>query len=165
MKPDWDKLMAEYKDSPSAAVVDVDCTAGGKSLCTKHGVRGYPTIKYGDPAALQDYKGGRSFSDFKKFAGDNLGPKCGPANIDLCDAATTKVIQDLQALSAGDLAKKVSDLEAQQKEAERNFKTETAAIQKKQRELQKAKDEALEAITKQGLAHAKAIQKTGKAEL
>ena len=30
MKPDWDKLMAEYKDSTSAAVIDVDCTAAGK---------------------------------------------------------------------------------------------------------------------------------------
>ncbi|OLQ03763.1 Type-2 histone deacetylase 2 [Symbiodinium microadriaticum] len=35
------------------ADVDADCTAGGKSKCEEVGVRGYPTIKYGDPDDLQ----------------------------------------------------------------------------------------------------------------
>jgi len=157
--------MAEYKDSPNALVADVDCTTSGKSLCTKHGVRGYPTIKYGDPADLKDYRGGRSFADLKKFADDNLGPKCGPANIDLCDAKTTTLIKNLQALSADELAKKVKDLEAQQAEAERNFKMETAQLEKKKREATKAKEDALAAITAEGLPHMKAIQKLSKAEL
>jgi hypothetical protein len=157
--------MAEYKDKPHAAVVDVDCTASGKSLCTKHGVRGYPTIKYGDPAALQDYRGGRSFADIKKFADDNLGPKCGPANIDLCDSKTATLIKSLQALSADDLQKKVGDLEARKAEAERNFKTETAALEKKKRDLEKEKKQALDEITAEGLPHMKALQTLKKAEL
>jgi len=45
MKPDWDALSAEFKDSPKVIIGDVDCTAGGKPLCDKYGVRGYPTIK------------------------------------------------------------------------------------------------------------------------
>merc|ERR1711933_287498 len=48
------------------------------------GIRGYPSIKYGDPDDLQDYKGGRSYDDLKKFA-EGMGPSCGPANLDLCD--------------------------------------------------------------------------------
>merc|ERR1711957_475935 len=56
MKPDWDKLMAEFKDSKTALVADVDCTAGGKALCDRIGVRGYPTIKQGDPNNMEDYK-------------------------------------------------------------------------------------------------------------
>merc|ERR1712203_642348 len=75
-------------------VADVDCTAGGKDLCEKNDVRGYPSIKYGDPGDLKDYQGGRSFDDLKKFAEENLGPTCGPGeNIDLCDAETKAAIE------------------------------------------------------------------------
>ena len=96
MKPDWDQLMKEYEGSSTVLIGDADCTAGGKSLCDTVGVRGYPTIKYGSPDDLQDYKGGRSFADLKKHA-ETLGPSCGPANLDLCDEETdtntNKIIQ------------------------------------------------------------------------
>ena len=45
MKPDWAKLLKEYKDSASVVIADVDCTAGGKYLCSDIGVQGYLTIK------------------------------------------------------------------------------------------------------------------------
>ena len=41
MKPDWDKLVKEFDDHATTLVADVDCTAGGKPLCDKVGVRGY----------------------------------------------------------------------------------------------------------------------------
>lgn len=40
------------------------------------GVEGFPTIKFGDPANLEDYEGEREFDDLAKFAKDNLGPRC-----------------------------------------------------------------------------------------
>ena len=49
MKPDWDALGTEFKDSPKVVIADVDCTAAGKPLCDKFGVRGYPTIKCAPP--------------------------------------------------------------------------------------------------------------------
>merc|ERR1719456_1620926 len=99
MKPDWDKLAAEYKDHASVLVADADYTAGGKSLCDSVGVRGYPTIKHGDPNDLQDYKGGRDFAGLKKFA-ESLGPTCGPGNLDLCDDAKKTQIKEFTALGA-----------------------------------------------------------------
>ena len=45
MKPAWDQLMEEFKDSKTAVVADVDCTVE-EELCSTHGVQGYPTIKY-----------------------------------------------------------------------------------------------------------------------
>jgi len=103
LKPDWDKLMDEFKDSTTSLVGDVDCTAGGKDLCETHGVRGYPTIKYGEPSELKDYNGGRTFDDLKKFAEENLGPSCGPANLDLCDDAVKVKIEAFMKMSAGKL--------------------------------------------------------------
>merc|ERR1711920_385523 len=105
MKPDWDKLAAEYKDSTTIGIYDVDCTAGGKAKCDEVGVRGYPTIKYGDPDDLQDYKGGRSLADLKKFA-EGLGPQCSPANLDLCDEykeESEKKDKAMEAIKSGGL--------------------------------------------------------------
>merc|ERR1712127_865027 len=102
-----------FKDSPTALVADSDCTAEGKSLCEKHSIGGYPTIKWGDPSDMQDYQGGRSYDDLKKFAEENLGPSCGPGdNIELCDAETKAKINKYVAMSAaGKLEDKIKDLE------------------------------------------------------
>ncbi|CAK0807879.1 unnamed protein product [Prorocentrum cordatum] len=99
--------MDEFKDSTTSLVADVDCTAEGKELCTKHNIRGYPTIMYGDPDDLQNYKGGRTFDDLKKFAEENLGPQCGPTNLDLCSADVKEKLEKFMAMSAGKLEGKV----------------------------------------------------------
>merc|ERR1712129_375714 len=88
--------MAEFEGSEDRLVADVDCVGGGKPLCESVGVRGYPTIKYGDPNDLQDYKGGRSFADLKKFAENNLGPTCGPNNLELCDQDKKDLIAEIK---------------------------------------------------------------------
>merc|ERR1719337_128279 len=95
--------MEDFKDSKTALVGDADCTADGKALCDKVGVRGYPTIKYGDPNNLEDYKGGRDFDSLKKFAEENLGPSCGPANLDLCSDENKARISEFSKMSATEL--------------------------------------------------------------
>merc|ERR1719375_1461980 len=107
MKPAWDKLIKKYAGSASALVADVDCTAEGKPLCEEHGVKGFPSIKWGDPSALEDYEGGRDYDALKAFAKENLKPVCSPANIDLCDEAKKKEIAKFEAMSADDLAKEI----------------------------------------------------------
>merc|ERR1719375_1720757 len=91
--------MAEYQDSSTVLVADVDCTAAGKILCNEVGVKGYPTIKFGDPSDLQDYTGGRDYDALQRHAA-TLGPTCGPARVDLCDEDTRKLIAEYTALGA-----------------------------------------------------------------
>jgi len=79
MKPAWDQLGAEYADSTSVLIGDADCTASGKDLCEEYEVRGYPTIKYFTSETGpkgEDYSGGRSYEDLKRFTADNLEIKC-----------------------------------------------------------------------------------------
>jgi len=90
--------MAKYEGSAERLIADVDCTAEGQSLCEKNQVGGYPTIKWGDPADLKDYEGGRSYEDLEAFAEENLGPTCGPDHLDLCDAKKKKKIEDYMAM-------------------------------------------------------------------
>jgi len=168
MKPDWDKLMAEYKDSSSLLIADVDCTAKGKSKCEEVGVRGYPTIKYGDPENLQDYKGGRSFKDLKKHA-DTMGPSCGPANLELCDEEKKAKIQEFTALGTEKRAEMIKEQEAQMEKLEADFKEFVEGLNKQYQEETKKKDDAVEAIKSAGLGLLKSVQahekKAGKSEL
>jgi len=168
MKPAWDKLAEEFKDSKTALIADVDCTAGGKDLCSEVGVRGYPTIKYGDPSNLEDYKGGRDFDALKKFAEENLGPTCGPANLDLCDADKKAQIEKFSAMSAADLQKAVDEKVAAQEKLETDFKEFVEGLQKKYTEASEKKDKDVEAIKSSGLGLMKAVaahNKASKSEL
>jgi len=71
MAPAWTELEGKFKDVAGVEVFDVDCTsAEGKEICTKAGVRGYPTLQYfGDKAAGQGekYTGGRDLESLEKF--------------------------------------------------------------------------------------------------
>mmetsp|Transcript_91920 Transcript_91920/g.264461 ORF Transcript_91920/g.264461 Transcript_91920/m.264461 type:complete len:169 (+) Transcript_91920:256-762(+) len=168
MKPDWDKLIAAYKGHEATLIADVDCTAGGKSLCEQVGVRGYPTIKYGDPNDLQDYKGGRDFDALKKFA-DGLGPQCGPANLDLCDDAKKKKIKEFQAMGADGREKAIKEKEAELTKLEADFKSFVEGLQKKYQEASDKKEKDVEAVKEAGLGLLKSVhayeKKAGKSEL
>jgi len=168
MKPDWDKLMAEYKDSTTVLIADVDCTTGGKSLCDGVGVRGYPTIKSGDPSDLQDYKGGRDFAALKKHA-ESLGPTCGPANIDLCDDAKKKQIEEFTALGAAKREEMIKEKDKEIEKLEADFKSFVDGLQKQYTESSEKKDKDTEAIKNSGLGLLKSVhahaKKSGKSEL
>jgi len=158
MKPAWDKLMKEYEGNDGAGVFDVDCTAEGKPLCDSHGVRGFPTIKYGDPSDLQDYNGGRDFDSLQKFAQENLVPSCSPANIDLCDEEKTAEIEKFSAMSDDDLDKFITEKEELIADAEKTFKDEVGKLQKKYESLMEAKESTTEEVTNSGLGLAKSVK-------
>merc|ERR1712070_239812 len=127
----------------TSLIADVDCTAGGKSACDAVGVRGYPTIKWGDASALEDYKGGRDYDSLLKFAEENLKPMCSPSNIDLCDDDKQKEIAALQAMSPADLAAQITENTQKMKDAEAHFEKEVKALQDKYSKLQTDKEQTI----------------------
>jgi len=168
MKPAWDKLMAEFKDSKTALVGDVDCTGAGKDLCSDVGVRGYPTIKQGDPNNLEDYKGGRDFDSLKKFAEENLGPTCGPANLDLCDAEKKADIEKFSKMSASDLEAAIKEKTDAMEKLETDFKEWGDGMKKQYYEKEEKKNEAVAAMKDSGLGVMNAVaahSKASKSEL
>jgi len=170
MKPDWDKLMAKFEGHASALVGDVDCTAEGKPLCEEIGVEGFPTIKWGDPAALESYDGGRTFEDISSFAETNLKPMCSPNNIDLCDDEKKETIKKLQAMSEEDLEVGIKEKEEELAASGKFFDDEVTKLQKRYEELDKEKTEKVTEIKNSGLGLMKAVlaaasKSEGKADL
>jgi len=111
MKPDWDKLGAEYEGRNDVNIGDADCTASGQSLCQDNDVSGYPTIKYFDAEGKHDYQGGRDFDTLKKFVEDNLVQKCLIEDQSNCSDKEKKYITKIQAKDAAGRAKQITRLE------------------------------------------------------
>lgn len=141
-----------------ALIADVDCTAAGKPLCERAGVKGYPTLKYGDPNNLEDFKGGRTFADLKKFAEENLKPMCSPANLDLCDDDKKAEIEKLMEMSEEDLDAAVADKEKLLKDAEETFKSAVEKLQNTYQELMAAKEKTENDVKDSGLGLMKAVK-------
>jgi hypothetical protein len=148
MKPDWDALGTEFKDSPKVVIADVDCTAAGKPLCDKYGVRGYPTIKYFNPPDEEgeDYKGGRDLASMKKFASTELGPGCSVDAMENCDDKQKAELEKYIAMPAEERTAKLEELKKQMADAEEEhnalLKQLQATFKESQEKLEKLKEDA-----------------------
>ena len=165
LAPAWKKLMDKYDGHATALVGHADCTGDAKDLCNTQGVQGFPTLKYGDPSALEDYQGGRDFSDLESFAEENLKPLCSPANLDLCEADDRSKIEELMALSAEDLKAKIAEKDELIKQAGDTFDEKLKELQATYEEIQKTRDDTIKEVKASGLGLMKAVQAhNGKSE-
>jgi len=165
MKPAWDQLSESFADSTTTVIADVDCTKDdSKDVCSKFGVKGYPTIKYftdsTDPMG-DKYEGGRDFESMKAWADENLGPSCGPKNLDLCSDDQKAEIEKYQAQDATELQAMVDAATKAAEDAESTFKTEVEKLQKNYEKLSKAKDDAVAAAATPELRIVKMVLAAG----
>merc|ERR1711904_51391 len=118
-------------------------------------------------SALEDYEGGRDYSDLESFAEENLKPLCSPNNIELCDADKKKQIEGYMKMDASALDAEIEKKEAEAKEAEETFDAEVQKLQTKYEELEKEKTEKQAAVKAAGLSLMKAVKasKGAKSEL
>lgn len=156
--------MAEFEGSETALVADVDCTTEeGKDLCEQHGVEGFPTLKYGDPDNLEDYEGERKYKDLLKFAKSNLGPRCGPANLELCNEEDKALIAKYEAMSDSDLDSFIAEKNTEIESAGKELESMLESLQKQYEDATTKKDETIKAVKASGMGFAKAVMaKRGK---
>jgi hypothetical protein len=157
MKPAWDALMAKYEGNAQIFVGDVDCTAAGKPLCDANDVKGFPTIKHGDPANLEAYEGGRDAKALEAFAA-GLKPTCSPSNIELCDEEGKAKIATVQALSDTEIDAEIAAADKKAADAEAHFKTELDLLQASYKKLTDDKDATLAEVKASGVGMLKAVK-------
>jgi hypothetical protein len=152
MKPDWDSLASTYEDSKKVVIADVDCTAGGKPLCDKYGVRGYPTIKFFNPPDEEgeDYKGGRDLAALKKFVESDLGPGCSVDAKENCSEQQLKDLEQYVSMDPTERETKMTNMKEALKKAEDDhnelLKTLQAQFKESQDGLEKLKEESAPVI-------------------
>jgi thioredoxin-like negative regulator of GroEL len=162
IKPAWDKLMHEYREHPDVVIGDCDCTGACKALCQEKGVQGYPTVMFGDPSALEDYKGPRDFDALKRHADTALKPACSPSNLDLCDESQKTLIETLQAMPAADLHAEISKSENEIAAVESQFKADVDKLHAQYKSLEDDKKDAIAQVKSAGLGLMKSIREEQK---
>lgn len=149
MKPAWDKLIRQYTNSSSLLVGDVDCTSSGKSLCEAQGIRGYPTIKYGEVGDLEDYSGGREFADLSAFAA-TLAESCSASRAESCSEEDRALMAECQAMGAAKRKAMIDEKKAEAEKVEQDYTARMEALSKRYRDESTSKDEAIQALRADG---------------
>jgi hypothetical protein len=74
MAPAYEEVSGIFKPSDPVVVAEVNCDEH-KDLCSRFGVRGYPTLKWFDAGSSDptDYAGGRSVEDFVAAINEKVG--------------------------------------------------------------------------------------------
>ncbi|KAL3651333.1 hypothetical protein CASFOL_004335 [Castilleja foliolosa] len=74
LAPEYEKLGASFKKAKSVLIAKVDCDEH-KSVCSKYGVSGYPTIQWFPKGSLEPkkYEGGRTAEAFAEFINSEGG--------------------------------------------------------------------------------------------
>merc|ERR1712083_21572 len=102
------------------------------------------------------------------FAKENLGPTCGPANLDLCDASKKEQVNKFMAMSEADLQASIQGKEDEIKAAEKELEDLLKGLQAQYEEATKEKDDTKKEIKESGLGLMKSVRaprKTEKKEL
>jgi thiol-disulfide isomerase/thioredoxin len=165
LAPAWDQLAADWKDKTSTALIaKVDCTQssssseGGKKLCDKFRVSGFPTIKYGDPKALQDYNGGRSYHDMAAFTTAQLKPPCSVETIESCDETTKQELLDIMKNTNDEILALIQQEKQKLNDANHEFKIKTKELEQQYNVMVAEKDRKIKEIKESGLDTAKLIK-------
>jgi protein disulfide-isomerase-like protein len=134
MAADWEKLADEWADSEVGIIAEVDCTIETNTpICG--GVQGYPTVKYGDPNALEDYAGAREYEELAKFAQENLKPMCSPVSLDNCTEEEKTEIAKFDKLSVEELTAAVAEVDEAIQGFDAEFEAEVDKLQTKYDQL------------------------------
>uniref|UniRef100_A0A7S2P6K7 Thioredoxin domain-containing protein n=1 Tax=Leptocylindrus danicus TaxID=163516 RepID=A0A7S2P6K7_9STRA len=164
MAPDWEKLAGDWDSDKIGLIAEVDCTdEASRPLCDANGVKGFPTLKYGDANDLQDYKGGRTYDDLSSFAKTNLVPICSPSNLDLCDDEKKAEIAKFAAMSSDELDALIAAEEKKIADADTAMKEGVEELQKTYEQLNKDKEATIEAVKASGLGLMKACKASASA--
>merc|ERR1712137_1209503 len=117
---------------------------------------------------LEDYEGGRDFKALSQFAKDNLGPRCGPANLDLCDEGNKTMVEKFMKMDAAALQKAIAEKEETMAKVEKDLEDLLKSLQAQYEAGQKKRDEEKAKIKNSGLGLMKSVaahQKKAKNEL
>lgn len=158
MALDWERLADDWKHNTVGLIAQIDCTdAAGKKLCDKQKVRGFPTIKYGDPKDLQEYEGGRTYNDLAVFATEKLKPLCSPSSLDLCDDETRKEINEWLGKSTDEIEELIKVEKKKLKDAGKEFRKTSKALEEQYNAISSEKDNKVKEVKASGLDLAKSI--------
>lgn len=167
MTPEFAEFAEKWKDHPVGFVGKIDCTTNtGKILCDEHGIRGYPSLMWGDPAHLKPFEGEHTPSEYEKFAEEHLSePMCNVANADICDLESKEKIEKLLAMDESELDALIKEEEDKLVGIEKQYSDSVAQLQARYTKLLGEKDDKVKQVRQKGLATLRSVRAFKEKEL
>jgi protein disulfide-isomerase-like protein len=143
LKPVWDELSEKVE----IVVGEVDCTVE-KDLCSKHGVTGYPTIKYSTGHGWKKYDSGRTLEAFETFVDKQMQDGC-LDDEELCSEADLLKLEEFKNLSVEDIHRRLDNNKESVDVAELLFKDHVERLQASYKTLTDEKSAKLGELTEE----------------
>ena len=143
LKPDWDTL----SDNVDVLIGEVDCDVE-KDLCSKHGVQGFPTIKYTNGYGWEKYESGRDLTSLEKFVTDSLSDGCFDDE-SLCTDEDKEKLEEARQLSPDEIHSKLNDIVQKKNEAETAFQEKLQELQSEFQKMQSEKTTTMDTLSKE----------------
>jgi protein disulfide-isomerase A6 len=94
LAPIYEELASAFEHSDKVTIAKVDADAH-KELGRKHGVQGFPTLKWFADGKVEDYKSGRDLESLTAFVQEKTGvktktKKAAPSNVEMLNDSTFK---------------------------------------------------------------------------
>jgi protein disulfide-isomerase-like protein len=143
LKPDWDKL----SDAVDVLVGEVDCTVE-KDLCGKHGVQGYPTIRWSSGYGWNKYEKARDYDSLETFVQEELADGCFDDE-SLCTKEQLLTLKEARSLSTKEIDDRLAEISEEKEAAESTFKAELQKLQNRYQELTNDKNSKIDELSKE----------------
>jgi hypothetical protein len=132
LAPDWEQLAEAWDGDKVVLIAEMDCTSDARILCDEHRIRGYPSLKWGDPShptQFVDYKNDdQSFDALNRYTRENLKPVCSLNNIDICDDESRRGIEKVMEMTDKEIDELIAKEEKAAKDAEKEFGVEIGKL-------------------------------------
>lgn len=146
MAPVWEELAKEWEGHAVGLVAEVDCDVSDV-LCSDFQIQGFPTLFYGDPAALETYNGEMDYESLSKFAKEFLDkPVCSVYNTDACSDEQKLVIAELEAKPLTDLEASMEEYQKAEDEEQKGFNEFVEGLQAQYESASAALDASVKVI-------------------
>ncbi len=143
LKPDWDKLA----ETVNVLVGEVDCTVE-KELCSRHGVQGYPTIKYSDGYSWTKYEKARDYNSLETFVDEELSDSC-LDDTALCSEEELTQLQEAKQLNQQEIDIRLDEIHDRETQIKDAFEKEVQNLQSTYQQLSKEKDTNLQLLVQE----------------
>ena len=143
LKPDWDKLA----ETVNVLVGEVDCTVE-KELCSRHGVQGYPTIKYSDGYSWTKYEKARDYNSLETFVDEELSDSC-LDDTALCSEEELTQLQEAKQLNQQEIDIRLDEIHDRETQIKDAFDKEVQNLQSTYQQLSKEKDTNLQLLVQE----------------
>lgn len=143
--PDFKALSEKFsEDNEEILFGKINCGGSNQDFCQSLGVTQFPTVRYGSPYSLEDFRRARTFESNVDFFEENVKPICWPSKPHLCSEDELKKFEEVMALEIEALQERIQEEEQKMVDAEQYLLQQKENLREEFNGYRKSRDDTFE---------------------